>query len=1075
MRLEPGNEVTFIGVVNSRRVIRPRSGGQPFVKATVKVDGGSVVPVVWWDAGRAPRTGARVQVRGRVREYDGAPEVHALESVVERTGSPSDPTAQVIAFYMGCVEAEAAGSTRVRPGGTGHLELTVGTSPVCFDYELPADAGVDRWCRQREMALGEAIIAGWPMVIGPDGDGGTTALVASPLLTTDVRLSKSGDKWTIGLDGGAVDLNPYALELLGISRDERDALIKLVDETPSVEEARLPTERAVAILSALAEGGVDGLESLGSLDPMDLRPHDGSEGVHNCGMIILSTGSTQITRMLLEDLDELLNSPELLSTGPAAVMLGQQPAPVSALPEPHPSVVPSTLAQDQAITSAMNNVLTVVTGPPGTGKSQVLVNVVAAAVARGETVLFASNNNQAVDVVFDRLALTSPDACIVRAGASSRRSEVAASITRMLATPQRPVEPVVARQMWAHIERQVRDVHDVLHQRARLEGEIDDLQQRLGEELEALPPQVKLDVDESQLGDALEQARRALSAFAKRLGLFRRWKKHQQRLDDGRRALRTLGELLGIDTTIVDAPLQTVADKPRRSLTPLQDLGPIEHVVSGITSVNQTRSLIGRKEAELGALPEKHELDDRLHSISEDRSNAGRSLLDVKWEESRRHDPVARKAAGELAELLENAARTGSGARRARGLVSAALGCIPVWGVTNLSARTNLPLTNGLFDLVVIDEASQCDVASALPLLARARRGMIIGDRRQLVHIASLSRARERVIAGRAGLSDDRADEFSYRNRSCFGLASSRVDESPIFLDLHFRSHPAIIGFSNEHFYDGRLELCSESRPPTEMNAIEWKRVDGDSRTGSHGRSRVNPDEAAEIASMLAADFSELRGLGMTVGVVTPYRAQAELIRDRLRRALGDEVGRDVTVATAHRFQGDERDVIYFSPVVGPSMTERQVAFAADPNLVNVALTRARRRLVVVGNIEACLEHRNVLAALARYVIRLEAGSFDSPLEQTLHEALLDRGIAAETGVVVAGHRLDLAISQGPNRLDIECDGAAFHIDRAADSVRDRDIEAAGWRVLRFSGRRLSRDLTGCVDNVLETLAEPGG
>jgi hypothetical protein len=160
MRLEPGSEVPFIGIVNSRRVIRPRSGGQPFVKATVKVDSGSVVPIVWWDAGRAPRTGARVQVRGRVREYDGASEVHALESVVERTGPPSDPTPQVIAFYMGCVEAEAAGSTRVRPGGTGHLELTVGTSPVCFDYELPADAGVDRWCRQREMALGEAIIAG---------------------------------------------------------------------------------------------------------------------------------------------------------------------------------------------------------------------------------------------------------------------------------------------------------------------------------------------------------------------------------------------------------------------------------------------------------------------------------------------------------------------------------------------------------------------------------------------------------------------------------------------------------------------------------------------------------------------------------------------------------------------------------------------------------------------------------------------------------------------------------------------------------------------------------------------------
>jgi len=347
----------------------------------------------------------------------------------------------------------------------------------------------------------------------------------------------------------------------------------------------------------------------------------------------------------------------------------------------------------------------------------------------------------------------------------------------------------------------------------------------LEDELDAIPHHIKLDVDESELAYALEQARHALSAFAERLGLLRRWKRHRQRLDDGQRSLRLLGELLGIDTATIDAPLHSVADKPRRSLTPLQDLAPIEHVVSEVKSVKQTRSLIDWREAELGTLPEKHELDDRLHSLNEERCNAGRALLDVRWEEARRQDPAARKAAGELAELLENVASTGSGARRARGLISAALGSIPVWGVTNLSARTNLPLTSGLFDLVVIDEASQCDVASALPLLARARRGMIIGDRRQLVHITSLSRTRERVIAHRSGLSDDRADEFSYRSRSCFGLASSRVDESPIFLDLHFRSHPAIISFSNNHFYDGRLELCSESQPPTEMNAIEWKRV----------------------------------------------------------------------------------------------------------------------------------------------------------------------------------------------------------------------------------------------------------
>ena len=1067
MRLVPGEEVSVTGLVKARRVIRPRSGGQPFVKATMVTEDDDEVPAVWWDAGRAPATGARVKVRGRVREYDGAPEVHALEWVVERSGPPDDPVAQVIGFYIGCVEAEAAGSVRVRPGGAGHLELGAGPSPVLGARQLPTDEAVDRWCRQREMALGESIVAGWPMIIGADVDGGASGLVASPLLTSDVRLLRGDGIWRSEPDGGGVDLNPYALDLLGVDRDERDALVRVVEETPAVEEARSAGDRAAAILAVLREGGVAGLDQL---EAQRLVPHDGIAGVHNTALLLVSTGSTQITRMLLEDLEEMLNEPELLRSGPAAVMLGQAPAPAAALPKPHPTVVPSTLAQDQAVASAMENVLTVVTGPPGTGKSQVLVNVVAAAVARKETVLFASKNNQAVDVVFERLALTSPDPCIVRAGASSRRSEVASSITKMLATPRRTVDHAAARREWATIEEQVRSIHDVLQRRVRLDGELGQLESDLREHLDALPERVAVDTDPGELDESVRRARVALDAFGERLGLFRRWKKHQQRLERARQELAELGEFVGLDRSAIEQPLSSVTEKPKRSLTPRHDFGTVEEIVDAIRWVQDTRGAVARKQRELDALPSKQELDDQLHDISGERNAAGRALLDARWEQVRRDDPAARTASGELAELLEKASTTGSGARRARGLVAAALPAIPVWGVTNLSARTNLPLVSGLFDLVVIDEASQCDVASALPLLARARRALIIGDRRQLIHITSLSQARERSIGRRWALAEDRVDEFSYRSRSCFGLASSRVDESPLFLDLHFRSHPAIIGFSNEHFYDGRLELCSDSRPPADLPAIEWTRVAGDSRRGPQGRSRVNPTEAGALADALVRDASTLTGLGLSVGVVTPYRAQAELIRDHLRAALSDEMAREVTVATAHRFQGDERDVIYFSPVIGPSMTERQAAFAADPNLVNVALTRARRRLVVVGNMEACLSHRNVLAALARYVSRLEAGTFDSPLEQALHEALLDRGVPAETGVVVTGHRLDLAIDQGNHRLDIECDGAAFHTDREADSIRDRAIEAEGWRVMRFSGRRLSTDLAGCADAVLAAL-----
>lgn len=1064
MELPVGEEVTFAGVIRTRRVVE---GKRPFVKATVELDDATAIPVVWWDPGRAPALDTQLRVRGRVNEFRGALEVHAYDWEADWRGPPDDPIAQIIGFYIGCVEAEAAGSTRVGLSSAMAIALTAGLSPTHGPRPLPTNHETDQWCSQRETALGESIISGWPLIIGGDAERGTAELLASPLLTSGVRLLRVEGQWNIDLDGGGVNLNPYALDLLGIDRAERDALVRLIDETPAVEEARLVDDRATAILSLLSEAGIPGCDQL---DPASLQPHNDRQGVHNCGILLATTHSTQVTHMLLEDLRELLSKPNLLSTGPAAVMLGRLPAPVSSLPKPFPSVAPSTLSQDQAVTSAMENNFTVVTGPPGTGKSQVLVNVIAAAVASKESVLFASKNNQAVDVVFDRLSQISPDACIVRAGASSRRSEVASSIARIIDTPRRSVNSAKAIRDWVELEEKITAIHDVLHQRARLEGEVDQLETDLRERLDSLPSQANVDSDLTQLRSALGNTQTALDAFGMSLGLFRRWKKHQQRLEHARDNLAKLAELTGLDWHSDRQVLRTVDRRPKRSLIPRADFGEMEQTARTIISVGQIRATIGSMESELNDLPPKHVLNDRLHMIGSERVAVSRALLDARWEQARRDNSAARTAAGELAEQLDRAVDRGSGAARARRLVQGALNTVPVWGITNLSARTNLPLTPELFDLVVIDEASQCDIASALPLLARARRAMIIGDRRQLTHITNLSKGREQVIAQRWGLDDTRVSEFSYTNRSCFGLASTRTSESPIFLDLHFRSHPAIIGFSNEHFYESRLEFCSDRQVPLGESAIEWKRVQGDCRTGPNGKSRVNPEEARALATTLFEDIDDLRGLGLSVGVVTPYRAQADRILDHLRSMLEDEVLRDLTIATTHRFQGDERDVIYFSPVLGPSMSKWQANFAADENLINVALTRARRRLVIVGNMDACLKHQNVLTDLANYVSRLEAGAFDSPLEQILHEALLERGVSAKTGVVVAGHRLDLAVVESSPPIDIECDGAAFHTDRTLDSARDRAIEAEGWRVVRFSGRRLCNDLTGCVEDVLAAM-----
>ena len=590
--------------------------------------------------------------------------------------------------------------------------------------------------------------------------------------------------------------------------------------------------------------------------------------------------------------------------------------------------------------------------------------------------------------------------------------------------------------------------------------------------LDGLPAGIRTDADIAELGAALADACRALDAFGERLWWFGRWRRHRRRLDDARHALDRLGGILGSRRSELEQCLSSVADRPKRTLAPRNVFRPVERVAADLRDIAEYRRQIHGFRTRLAALPRKHELDDRLHQLRKERLDAGTALLDARWAELRHENPGARTAALELADFIERMASRTTGARRqAFRAVPMALPALPVWAVTNLSARTNLPLTPGLFDLVVIDEASQCDIASALPLLVRGKRALIVGDQKQIIHITSLSRGREHVIARKLGLTDARIGEFSYRDRSCFTLASSRVSAAPIFLDLHFRSHPAIIGFSNERFYGGRLELCSAAAPPEGLRAVQWIRVVGKSEKGPGGRSRVNAAEAKRIVQAIVRGLPTYKGLECSIGIVTPYGAQARLIKTLLSDALDPDDLASLKIATAHRFQGDERDIMYFSPVIDRSMTAREVRFAANPNLVNVALTRARRRLIIVGDPDACLAHDNALRCLANYALRFEASGFDSPLEFALHEALLKRGVAASTGVVVGKHRLDLAVERDGVRLDIECDGAAFHTDHERDSARDHAVEAQGWTVMRFSGRALSRDLDACVDAIVDRLS----
>ncbi len=289
--------------------------------------------------------------------------------------------------------------------------------------------------------------------------------------------------------------------------------------------------------------------------------------------------------------------------------------------------------------------------------------------------------------------------------------------------------------------------------------------------------------------------------------------------------------------------------------------------------------------------------------------------------------------------------------------------------VTSLSAKNNVPLSSALFDLLVIDEASQCDIASALPLIYRAKKVAIIGDPLQLKHITSVADYEEEYLAERLNLQ---SFQLKYYEKSLydygFGLAvKSNLGTS--FLDEHYRSHSQIIGFSNTHFYERRLGQTMTIRTRDEdfmfgNPGINWINVRGE----MHQERNINQLEinrCIHIANSLKVQFPNA-----SIGIVTPFRDQYRAIFNLLQQQLRG----NVKVDTVHKYQGDEKDIIIFSLVVAEGVRPGKSAFInRNDYLINVAITRARSALYIVGDHNYCRNLRygyshTPLSALAYYV-----------------------------------------------------------------------------------------------------------
>ncbi|HEV2782700.1 MAG TPA: AAA domain-containing protein [Actinophytocola sp.] len=790
-------------------------------------------------------------------------------------------------------------------------------------------------------------------------------------------------------------------------------------------QAAAVTSVASGLLTALgvplAPLDPTGLLDLGRLgDPW--RPQE--VGVFNLAMAFKGTLDAA-TRNLIRDLEWMVRATDWRNS--AARFLFED-APVAPAALPGSSAVTLNDAQEIALATAATAPLTVITGPPGTGKSQTVTAIMADAWLRGESVLLSSTNNTPIDDVIDNKARTVDEALVLRTGNADKRQQLGARLRQLVAAasdraadPAGPTLPETthARHLTTHLLQQHAEVGQAVLEAARGRARArswlwgSDQPPRLAVPPAALRP-------------------RAVRAERTWWGWLRR------------RRTRRLLDLAGITNPVATAgdvrawvDAEAAVDRAGRNLTLFQRSTPPDLL--------EEHRRTGRRWRAASVAAVRNRIRDGVTS-------AGAAMLELA-------DVLTRELSG-------------------REALARVMAQVKGWATSALSTRPNFDCRAGLIDLVVIDEASQCNLAQVLPLAYRARRLVIVGDPHQLSPVVTAHGEELRALAAAAGTTHEAlvAAHHTYGEDSAFTAFAARFRPEPLLLDEHYRCHPEIIQFCNAQFYDNRLVvLTAVDRADDPARGLEWREVDGRTERGPTG-SAVNAAEAAAVVDwLLESSLPPDR-----VGVVTPFRAQAAKIRQLVRRHGGAMLD-GVRIGTAHTFQGGECDTILFSTVIAPGALPGTVSWLeSERNLINVAVSRARRHLVVFGN-RAELGRAKAATLLGLAAAATERAAHRDPTAsdavRSLHAALVAVGLPAGLGGVDEGYPLAITMTApGGERIDIEVDefpgGDPRGRIQRQSAIRDDNVRRLGWRVVRVPGWQVYLDPAAAVDRVRRALAQ---
>jgi very-short-patch-repair endonuclease len=407
---------------------------------------------------------------------------------------------------------------------------------------------------------------------------------------------------------------------------------------------------------------------------------------------------------------------------------------------------------------------------------------------------------------------------------------------------------------------------------------------------------------------------------------------------------------------------------------------------------------------------------------------------------------------------------------------------VPVWIMPTYRVVESFDPATVMFDVVIVDESSQCDLFG-LAALGIARKAVVVGDDKQISPqaVGTDESAVHELI--RQHIPDLPQAELLDIKTSLYDLSKMRFP-GVIMLREHFRCLPEIIEFSNQLAYGGSiLPLREQPADTTWQSVIDVHIRDGYRQPGTD----TNPPEAHFIVGKIAELCADPRYDGKTFGVISLLGdAQAQLIEGKLIDRLGEQEmeRRRIRCGNAYHFQGDERHVMFLSLVVAAGEGRRIGALTkeADRQRINVAASRARDQMWCIRSISPDELHPDdVRARFIRYCqnpARVDDATsqvedrFDSDFERDVYRHIVARGYRVKVQHRVGRFRIDLVVEGRRGRLAVELDGDAYHgPDRwEADRNRQAILERLGWTFHRIRGSAYYRDpdaaLTGLWDRL---------